>query len=450
MRRIRYYRRLFIAFLARFKYLLLGSVIFTIAGIFLLTKFHFVFNPFVPTEKIGVVGDYSFENLPLFIKEQISVGLTRVDETGDVVPGLAVSWHHEEDGKIWIFKLGDYKWQDGTPVTATDVNYNFSDIRLEVIDKKTVKFSLQDPYAPFPTVVAKPLFKKGFIGVGEWQVSKFSKIRGSFTKSLRLVNRKTGSIRVYKFYPTEEAARTAFKLGEVDKLVNILDPKDLKDWPNVVLEKKVHHDQYIGIFMNTKDALLSSKRMRQVLAYAIDKKAFDLKRAISPIPPNSWAFNPQVKQYEYDTEKARNLLKEVFKDKEQEITKTVITLTTTPSLLPIAEKIKEYWAKIGIDANVQVANAPPLEFQALLIIDQVPPDPDQYSRWHSTQEQTNITHYSKEQKESQRIDKLLEDGRKTLNKEERKKIYLDFQRFLLEDLPVIPLFHPETYTISRK
>jgi peptide/nickel transport system substrate-binding protein len=80
-----------------------------------------------------------------------------------------------------------------------------------------------------------------------------------------------------------------------------------------------------------------------------------------------------------------------------------------------------------------------------LAIFDTPEDPDQYSIWHSTQKATNITHY-----ENPRIDKLLEDGRSQINTEERKKTYLDFQRFLVEDAPAAFLFYPDTYSISRK
>jgi peptide/nickel transport system substrate-binding protein len=124
-------------------------------------------------------------------------------------------------------------------------------------------------------------------------------------------------------------------------------------------------------------------------------------------------------------------------------------LFTTPALLPIAEKIKGDWAAIGVNTNIQVSNTPPQNFQTLLAIQAIPSDPDQYSFWHSTQSASNITNYHNS-KESQRIDKLLEDGRRTLDQDERKKIYLDFQRFLVEDCPVIFLYHPVTYTIEKQ
>lgn len=59
----------------------------------------------------------------------------------------------------------------------------------------------------------------------------------------------------------------------------------------------------------------------------------------------------------------------------------------------------------------------------------MPKDPDQYILWHSDQV-NNIVRYK-----NLRIDKLLEDGRSVTNINERKEIYSDFQKYLMDDLP---------------
>ena len=84
------------------------------------------------------------------------------------------------------------------------------------------------------------------------------------------------------------------------------------------------------------------------------------------------------------------------------------------------------------------------DFDVLLAMQEIPRDPDQYALWHSTQA-GNITDFK-----NARIDKLLEDGRKTLDQEKRKQIYFDFQRYLLEDLPVIFLHFPTYYEIIKE
>ena len=94
---------------------------------------------------------------------------------------------------------------------------------------------------------------------------------------------------------------------------------------------------------------------------------------------------------------------------------------------------------------MKVESGVPDQYQAILVTQEIPSDPDQYTLWHSTQTQTNLSHYA-----NPKIDKLLEDGRKESDPEKRKKIYFDFQRYLVEDAPAVFLFHPTTYTIIRK
>lgn len=442
----RYWIKLLYAFFLKFKTLLFLSAFSGMVLILLLTRLN-QFFPFLNRgEVIGVVGRLSSEELPLSIQNEISLGLTRVDEKGNIFPGLAESWQIEEEGRVWIFRLGDFRWQDGKPVQAADINYKFTDVTSEILDSKTLKFVLKDPFSPFPSVVSRPVFKNGLLGVGDWKVTRLSLMGSRFIQSIKLVNIKTKAVRTYRFYPSEEAARLAFKLGEVDKLQDLVDPRDLREWKNIKLEAQSRADKFAGVFLNTQDPLLSGKSLRQALAYAVNKDSFEEERAISPISPLSWAFNPQVKQYTYNPARARELIKSL---PEEQLENLTINLVTVPSLLAIADRMKADWEAIGIKTHIQVSNTPPTDFQALLAIQHIPSDPDQYGFWHSTQTATNITRF-KDTKESQRIDKLLEDGRRTLDKEERRKIYLDFQRFLLEESPVVFLFHPLTYTITRQ
>ena len=119
-------------------------------------------------------------------------------------------------------------------------------------------------------------------------------------------------------------------------------------------------------------------------------------------------------------------------------------MTTTLPFLERAEEIARAWTQIGVKTNVKVATIIPENFQALLVGQERPADPDQYSLWHSTQK-SNITHYS-----SPKVDKLLEDGRRTMDENKRLEIYRDFQRFLVEDSPAAFLEHLTTYNVKRK
>jgi len=391
-------------------------------------------------EKMGLTGRYHTDNLPNFILESVGDGLTKVNETGIVEPNLAKSWETPDKGKTWVFHLKDnIFWQDGKEVTSETINYQFSDVTIERPDSKTIIFKLQDPFSPFPVVVSKPVFKKGLLGTGEWKVTKAT-IAGGFVQKLVLVDEEKNK-KIYKFYPTEERAKTAYKLGKVNTLVNIFNPTPFDTWKTAEIIPEVDRGNVVAIFFNTQDTLLSEKSIRQALVYAIEKD-FEGERALSPISPDSWAYNPQVKSYSYDIGRAKDLLDDLPEEVKEILN---IKLVTTPTLLPIAEKITQDWQKVGAKTTAQVYSGIPTDYQALLAVFDYPTDPDQYSIWHSIQESTNISHY-----QNPRIDKLLEDGRVELNLEERKKIYLNFQRFLVEDSPAAFLYHPISYKITRK
>ena len=88
---------------------------------------------------------------------------------------------------------------------AEDVNYNFEDVSLEIIDDFQINFLLKDSFAPFPVAVSKPIFRKGFVSLGDYQVKKIE-FNGEFVKTISLKSL-NGEQRdtIIKFYPTEES-----------------------------------------------------------------------------------------------------------------------------------------------------------------------------------------------------------------------------------------------------
>jgi len=99
-------------------------------------------------------------------------------------------------------------------------------------------------------------------------------------------------------------------------------------------------------------------------------------RAISPINPNSYVFNPDVKRYDADKESAERLFK---KSKEDFAGQTIkLTLHTSNNLASQAEEIKKEWEKLGVQIDIKFIDRIPEDFQILLITSQIPADPDQY------------------------------------------------------------------------
>lgn len=436
----RYFWRFLTTFARRRKRLIIIGFLTGVLAFFFLPRFLRLLPERQQTESIGLVGRYTLENIPHEIQKQISLGLTRLEADGTPVPGLAKEWQVEKEGTVYTFKLNESLiWHDGKPIKAQDINYNFQDAQMKILDPKTVQFVLKEPFSAFPVIVSRPIFKKGLIGAGPYRVKKITR-HGQFVEQIFLNSNETKKPNFnYRFYTTETAAKTAFKLSEVESLENIIDPSGLENWKNLQITAQIHADRYMAVFFNTSKPFLEDKGFRQALAYAIPKETQN--RALGPINPSSWAYNQDVKPYEQNLTNAKNLLAKAIGENKE----ISINLKTAPSLIAEAEKIKKAWEALGIKVNVGPMTFAGEDFEALLAIQEIPPDPDQYTLWHSTQKASNITQFK-----NPRIDKLLEDGRKTLDKEQRRKIYYDFQRFLVEEVPAVFLTHPTLWEISRK
>ena len=206
---------------------------------------------------------------------------------------------------------------------------------------------------------------------------------------------------------------------------------------NVKIKEVVKYNWYIGVFFNNNDAFLKEKSVRQALSFTFDKP--EKNRISTPLSTKSWAYTNRVKQYDKDVETAKKILTNNIGTQSASL-----TISTFNDNLQTAQTIAASWEAIGLQTQVKVVNSIPLDYQVLVATQEIPADPDQYAMWHSTQTETNISHY-----DNKKIDKLLEDGRKEVDKETRKKIYQDFQRYLVDDAPVAFLYHPTTYTIYR-
>lgn len=400
-----------------------------------------------PAYKIGLVGRHTIPEMPATILDKISLGLTVLGPDGLPASGLASSWTATDSGKTYTFTLADgFNWHDGSPVISNDINYNFRDAQVSYPDPTHLIIHLNDPFSPLPAVVSRPLLKitslpRRYLGVGEYKI-QYLRRNGPFLESVSL----TPSSRslpplTYFFYATQSQARTALKLGVLDAVEDLTDIGDLDLWPNLNITPSTQSHRFTAVFYNLDDPVFqgtSGKNFRLALAYAIDKSRWPETRSFGPITPDSWAYNPDIKKYDLDLDRAKSLLADTDLPDH-------LTLSVVPAYLDVAEQVKSDWEAVGLTVELSVRQDIPDSFQALIVAQAVPPDPDQYNLWHSTQATTNLTHLA-----NPRIDKLLEDGRKTSDPKQRLIIYRDFQRYLSEELPAVFLFHPQTYTVSRK
>lgn len=403
--------------------------------------------PFIEKETVGMTGSYTIEELPQEIISKISKGLTKTEADGTVKSDLAEKWKVSPNGKAYAFYLRkNVHFSDGSNFTSNNVNYDFTDVSVIRPDKYTIVFNLKDNYSPFLTTVTKPVFKKNFIGVGDYRVKKI-KLNGNFIESIELYSEKYHKALVYQlFYPTVSALKTAFVLGEVSKITNLPDLEfkntAFSSFKNVKVEKKIEHTKLVTLFYNTKDKIVSSKMLREGLSYTMSDVYEQGERNPSPLSYFSYANQGGFNAYQQDLEHAKLLI-----DKSETATasgKIALRIDTLPKYEATAKMIASTWKKLNIETKIQITNQVPSTFQIFLGEFNLSPDPDQYTLWHSSQI-NNITHY-----DNKRIDKLLEDGRKELDLQKRITIYNDFQKYLLSDPPASFLFFPYYYEVSRK
>jgi peptide/nickel transport system substrate-binding protein len=421
-----------------------------------------------PRLYVGLVGDFSLSSLPPVVQHQISRGLTTIATDGSAAPDIAERWTIEDEGRTYRFVIKkNLVWQDGTPFKPEDITYNFQGVEI-ITTPNDIVFKLPDAFVPFPNIVSQPILKieespylfffkqPKIFGLGEYRMISFKR-NGERLNQL-IIENNTQTL-VYRFYLTEDDALLGFKRGEVDQILDISSPQDLATWPTVTVKKTLHTDRYLAVFLNNN---FFPKNIRQALAYSL-QKAPDSERALGPINPQSWAYLPGGKSYAFDQERALERLLDV--PPQQPLN---IELTTTVTFQAEAESIKQQWEELGrqavvacqnkkeitdkaicansaIAVTIRINNFPDTSsFQALLIGQESPPDPDQYYLWHSSQS-TNFSQYK-----NTRIDSLLEKGRQTVDKNERLAIYQEFQQFFLEDVPAIFLRYLESYDVVRK
>ncbi len=400
---------------------------------------------------VGLVGAYKANSLPPEIVNRISEGLTSIASDGSVKPAVASSWSIRDNGKTYVFYLKHNKYfSDGKNVTSDLISYDFSDVDIERPDKYTMIFKIhvKNGYAPFLVTLAKPIFEDGFIGVGDYRIENV-KLNGDFVQSLSIASVKNQfDIIQYQFYPTQDALKTAFLLGEITEAHGITNPNysnySFNKFSNAKLQQTINYSHLVTLFYNTTDGLLSDNKMRLALTYALPDDFEFGQRAYIPYPQNTWYANKDLEDPKQDFNHAKLLFNASVNATESGKVEAQITIKTLTKYKKAADTVAKEWNKIGILTKVEEVDSIPIDFQVYLGEFNLAQDPDQYTIWHSGQT-ANISRYK-----DLRIDKYLEDGRTAMNINTRQSIYFDFQKYLLEDPPAAFLYFPYEYKIIRK
>jgi peptide/nickel transport system substrate-binding protein len=402
-------------------------------------------------------------------------------------PMLAKSWEISKNGREYIFSLVEgVKFHHGKELDSGDVKYSIERVMnpatrsprafsfrwidsVNIIDKYHIKISLKEPFAPFLASLtaqtcciipagSEPTGTKPAPGTGPFIFKSFVPNETSeFTRFDKYweYDDKTGDRLPYldaihfRKIVDETVRFAALRAGDLDFIVtpplNVLAKAMLeKPVPGIFMDYESVGNPWI--WFNTTKPPFNDKRVRQAVAYAIDKKEvvkavyWGLGETVNNQPfVNSSRFYIPVEDRAVNLAKAKQLLAEAgypngFKTEFLQYSHTVY--------LAACQVVMAHLKKIGIDATMQVLDRAPHvtmlqkgEYNISLTSESERYDWDDafYMYLHSGEiGKNNVARYG-----NPKLDALLEEGRKTLRWEDRVPIYKQVIEIIKEDLPIL-------------
>ncbi|MFQ5971295.1 MAG: ABC transporter substrate-binding protein [Alphaproteobacteria bacterium] len=423
-------------------------------------------------------------------------GLVRYkDGTLEVEPSLAESWDISDDGLAYTFTLREgVTFHDGTPFDAEAVKFNFDRMLDEnhpyhdtgpfplsfffgaiddvaVVDERTVRFALKEPYAPFLSNLAYPtglIVSPAAVKEHGKDFGRHPSGTGPFTFAEWESNAKVvieryddywggpAALQAVVFRPITDAnTRVAEMLAEgIDVMVEV--PPDnvatfRSDAAFDVHEQAGPHVWFL--ILNAKEGPFADKRVRQAVNYAIDKKALvedvlqgTAEVAAGPTPPAfAWAYNEALQPYPYDPDRARELIKEAGFEGAEIVFYVTEGGSGMLDPVPMGAAIQADLAKVGFDVKIETYEwntflgkvNPGLEGKAdMAEMSWMTNDPDTLPylalRTEAWPEEGgfNSGYYS-----NPAVDKLLEAARRSTDQAERARLYKEMQEIVREDAP---------------
>lgn len=426
-------------FLSRYKIWVLLSFLTLLAIFISLKPLYLYFSKAkFKTEYRGLIGLYSDNKLPPEIESKISYGLFQFDNQGHAnISPLVASHQISNDERTHTFQLNKILWHNGKLLTTNDIDLDIPNVSTRIVNNQIIQIQTISPNTSLFLALSKPLIKNNKWGLGPYVLSKITYQNG-YLHRIELESKSDNQPKlVYIIYPTVSEAILGYKLGEIDSLAKISQKDEIPPWTKIKISSYIDTSQYAALLINTEK--IADRKHRQALAYATPKTNNKQEQVKTTLNPNSWAYNPDVKEYTYNPTKAQEFWKGAPNISLQ-------ILVNSRDLLPIAKNIQNSWQNIfKIPVEVVSRTKDSLgDYDVLLTYVNVPEDPDQYNFWHSTQTTTNLTKL-----DSPRIDKLLEEARQTFNQQKRRNLYLEFQKALAEESPAIFLFYPTFYNFGR-
>ncbi|MGG1660416.1 glutathione ABC transporter substrate-binding protein [Brevibacillus sp. NRS-1366] len=436
--------------------------------------------------------DFESQNV---IYQKVYETLVQQDKDMNIQPQLATEWKQLND-TTWEFKLQQgISFHDGTPFNAQAVQKTFQRVldpqvgapqasdfemikEVKVVDDYTFQFILKYPFSPLFSILAsneasilspKAIeqygrdLAKNPVGTGpfvfeSWKpgqeivLSRNDNYWGKKAKVEKVV---------FKVVP-EDATRVAMvETGEahIAEPLPVTEVERVKSSSSMTLYRnELLEVAYIGF--NLKKKPLDDVRVRQAISYAIDKESLikgvynDIGKLVNtPMSSKVLGFTPDIKGYPYDLNKAKELLAEAgyangFK--------TSILTIDLKDRINVAEVIQSQLKGIGIDLQI-VTMESGAYFDAVMAGKQDlflggwgnatgDGDYNQFNLFHSSSQGfSNRWFYSNPE-----VDKLIEQGRRETDIEQRKKIYAKAQEIEINDAVLIPYRNPEILAAVSK
>lgn len=456
---------------------------------------------------------------PLFVSDSISYalselifrGLTRLDENMNIAGDIAESWQILNGGLEIRFKLKKgILWHDGREVTSEDVVFTFTKLSspdtatphssrlgsakdVKAIDRYTVAVYYHEPYGsaieswsigilPKHILEAKDIndssFDRNPVGNGPYRLKEWVTGQRLIMESFSKYHNGEPKIKnlVFRVIADSATRMMEVKSGGID--VTELTPYQYsKELDSAFITSnynkyKTGSHRYGFLGLNLLDYRFRERKIRQAISHAIDKDSIINtviaglgRRSTGPYPPHAWYYSKNAVDFEYNPQKALELLKSAgwLKDRDGLLKKdgkvfsfTIITNYESRDNLKTAQIIQQSLKAIGIRTEIQsyewqtfrhsIINK--RQFEAIILSRAYFKDPDIYDLWHS--EKTKEGEWNFLSYKNPKVDALLDKGRKTLEHQKRQKIYNQIHEILAEDLACIFLYDVDLLLLAHK
>lgn len=447
-------------------------------------------------------GDYTNINPAIYehgeINSLIFLGVTAHNSKNEVVPGLADRWEWDAETLTYTFYLKEgVTFHDGQSLTAEDVKFtletimnpengseiasNYEDItNIEVVDNTTIKITLNAPNVamldylvvgilPKHLLEGKDIITDAFnqkpIGAGPYRLTNWDEGQSIVLEKFDefcLGTPKIDQI-IFKIVEDTEVRALQLKSGELD-LAQVT-PRAAQEFENLdgYVVNAMKTADYRGIMYNFNSEFFKKHReLPNILSYAIDRQAIvdsvllgHGEVAYSPLQMGPYN-NPNVEKYEYNIEKAKQLLEEAgwsmgsngYYEKDGEELAFVIHNGQSDQVrIDMSNICAQNLQEIGCNVTVEVVAETDWANQDSYLIGWGSPfDPDDHTyKVFGTEKGANYNSYS-----NQKVDELLQKARELETLEERLPFYQEFQEELVKDLPYTFIAYIDAMYVAKE